>query len=630
MTTGVACPPLILQFTFNNGQLASGGSVLTQVAGVNTATYADSALTVPLPNPIPLNSRGEISNAAGASCQLFLTPNTVYTFTPFDGPNGTGNQIWQATYVNGLQVSLTQAAIGLALYPQTAAEFAAGVTPTNYAYAPQWLQRYGWKGDGATDDAPAWNAALLAYGGQAIYVPNPSVYSKLGSTVTIPANTAVFGSGKRTCQVRPSGNFDALILQDGAQIYGLYVEGNATTGHGLQIPSGAGNQTIQNCRCINFAPGTAAGVLNFADNTAGSRMSVHDFECWQTGVANGTPAATGSGKYAIYVPDVFIASAVPRKFSQIETSGAPAFFFGGCNDFFVTASFLGDLLYTTNSRAVQVSANRVANQVALIIAGANHSFVGTDTNPQIVLDGSLTNSKIDPGSIDAGTTTFYSISGITVAASAVVTISTVAGANPIKVGSWVTFDNVAGMTQINGLNGAVTAIGGTSGAYTATVAINSSGFGAYTSGGNLSAPGIVDNTGGNNSVQVFQQRQVYNPTLSSGGTQPVLGNGTLAGFYCRVGSATFVVITFVIGSTTTLGTGDIRFSLPVAKQDGDVIDGGGVVINHGGAITTACIQIPGAANYATMLRDTSGSVTFNSPVTFATGDIIRLSFMYEP
>lgn len=164
MATGVICAPPILQFTLNNGQLAAGGSVLTQVGGINAATFQDVGLTTPLPNPINLNSRGEIANAAGASCQLFLTPNTVYTFTLFDGPNGTGNQVWLATYVNGVQVSLTQAAIGLALYPQTSAESAAGVTPTNYAYPPGDVRRYGGDPLGVIPADTAWTSNVAQAG----------------------------------------------------------------------------------------------------------------------------------------------------------------------------------------------------------------------------------------------------------------------------------------------------------------------------------------------------------------------------------------------------------------------------------------------------------------------------------
>lgn len=91
-------PPVALQFFNNAGQFNAGGSVLTQVGGVNAATYQDSAGATALPNPIPLNSRGEISNAAGATCQLFLTAGSIYTFTLYDV---TGNQLDSYTYMVG-------------------------------------------------------------------------------------------------------------------------------------------------------------------------------------------------------------------------------------------------------------------------------------------------------------------------------------------------------------------------------------------------------------------------------------------------------------------------------------------------------------------------------------------------
>jgi hypothetical protein len=75
------------------------------------------------------------------------------------------------------------------------------------------------------------------------------------------------------------------------------------------------------------------------------------------------------------------------------------------------------------------------------------------------------------------------ITAISQASSAVVTFSASTGVSPWGVGTQLTFASVGGMTQINGLTGTVTAIGGTSGAWTATVNINSSAFTAYTSGG---------------------------------------------------------------------------------------------------------------------------------------------------
>lgn len=68
-----------------------------------------------------------------------------------------------------------------------------------------------------------------------------------------------------------------------------------------------------------------------------------------------------------------------------------------------------------------------------------------------------------------------SITGITKAASAVVTV----GSHTFLVGESVYFSGVAGMTEINGLRGAISAIGGT----TITVAINSTAFSTWTSGG---------------------------------------------------------------------------------------------------------------------------------------------------
>jgi uncharacterized protein (TIGR02217 family) len=69
------------------------------------------------------------------------------------------------------------------------------------------------------------------------------------------------------------------------------------------------------------------------------------------------------------------------------------------------------------------------------------------------------------------------ITAITKAAQAVVTI----GAHTMLVGESVGFTGVAGMTQINGLRALITAISGT----TITVAINSTAFGTYTSGGTV-------------------------------------------------------------------------------------------------------------------------------------------------
>ena len=108
MTVAVALSQApVLPFLNNAGQPNAGGSLLTQVGGVNYPTYQDPAGNTALPNPIPLNSRGEISNASGTTCQLYLASGEAYTFTLFDA---NGNQLWTAENVTGSLTSRAQPA----------------------------------------------------------------------------------------------------------------------------------------------------------------------------------------------------------------------------------------------------------------------------------------------------------------------------------------------------------------------------------------------------------------------------------------------------------------------------------------------------------------------------------------
>lgn len=86
--------------------------------------------------------------------------------------------------------------------------------------------------------------------------------------------------------------------------------------------------------------------------------------------------------------------------------------------------------------------------------------------------------------------TNQTITAVTQAASGVATLSTGGGSNPFAVGNTITFASIVGMTQLNGLVGTVTAIGGTSGAWTVTFNINTTAFTAYASGGTASSFGV--------------------------------------------------------------------------------------------------------------------------------------------
>lgn len=138
---------------------------------------------------------------------------------------------------------------------------------------------------------------------------------------------------------------------------------------------------------------------------------------------------------------------------------------------------------------------------------------------------------------------------------------------------------------------------------------------------------IIDNSG-NCRNMIDHWRLAYTPTLTSGGVAPSLGNGTLSASYSRDGATTTIMGELVIGTTTSLGTGGLNISLPQAKQTGDVVVGGVVYMNRGGTVYEGFMQIAGNASVASFLRDTTGSVTFNSPAVFAAGDFMRWSFTY--
>jgi hypothetical protein len=115
------------------------------------------------------------------------------------------------------------------------------------------------------------------------------------------------------------------------------------------------------------------------------------------------------------------------------------------------------------------------------------------------------------------------ISGITQATNAVITISDTTGVNPFSAGQQVYIAGVGGMTQINGLGAVVSAAGGSSGAWTITVPINSSAFSAYTSGGQIT-------TTVNMPLSLIKLAAgLYNPTFQSGNIQYAGPGGLIAG-----------------------------------------------------------------------------------------------------
>lgn len=152
---------------------------------------------------------------------------------------------------------------------------------------------------------------------------------------------------------------------------------------------------------------------------------------------------------------------------------------------------------------VGISGTSVASGIKMLSDGQILSGVGrnsgiialNNTTPCITMSANrqiVQDLLLGTGSLSTNDTNAYTITGITQASSAVVTINTVSGSNPIQVGQSVYFQNVSGMTQMNLQQvSIVTAVAGASGAWTFTVNINSSAFSTYSSGGTASTTGFI-------------------------------------------------------------------------------------------------------------------------------------------
>jgi hypothetical protein len=125
----------------------------------------------------------------------------------------------------------------------------------------------------------------------------------------------------------------------------------------------------------------------------------------------------------------------------------------------------------------------------------------------------------------------------------------------------------------------------------------------------------------------------YNPSWTASGTAPVLGDGQLTGKYKQIGKTVFVRVHLVLGSSTTTGTGNWRFSLPVAAaaSDGVVMPAtylDNTVNWHIGVVTC---EYDGSTAYVVPLKGTSpsGAVNATDPFTWGTGDALTFNGSYE-
>ncbi len=131
-------------------------------------------------------------------------------------------------------------------------------------------------------------------------------------------------------------------------------------------------------------------------------------------------------------------------------------------------------------------------------------------------------------------------------------------------------------------------------------------------------------------------RTPYTPTWSSTGTQPALVNGTLTGSYRQANKWLEWRTVLVIGSSTTLGTGAYRMSLPTAAAPltdhlthALLNDVSGSVRFFGGAWIISAASTGDNMRIVFSGESAFSNMTGSSPLALASGDRLILSGVYE-
>jgi hypothetical protein len=207
-------------------------------AGTTTlaTVYTNEALTVAGPNPMTANSAGMFSavylNPASGNYKAVLQTSA-------------GVQLWSEDNIPG-EVALSQSSVGAALYPETADEISAGVTPVNYAYPPLHLLRYGTNTTpGTTDLTSAFvNMLTVAHvsGGTCTLPAGVIGITSVAFTWTAAVTINIVGAGENATYLTKIGTTTTPVLDLNAEgIYDTYsvlanfsVVGRAKANHGIR------------------------------------------------------------------------------------------------------------------------------------------------------------------------------------------------------------------------------------------------------------------------------------------------------------------------------------------------------------------------------------------------------------
>ena len=123
----------------------------------------------------------------------------------------------------------------------------------------------------------------------------------------------------------------------------------------------------------------------------------------------------------------------------------------------------------------------------------------------------------------------------------------------------------------------------------------------------------------------------WTPVWTGATTNPVINNGTLTGRFQETRKWVTGTLRLLIGSTTTFGTGAWEFDLPVAAALAFDHVIGTVHIEDSGTGFHTAVAIWNDTDNLVNIIDSGGAgkADVTTPITWATGDILTITFAYE-
>ena len=119
--------------------------------------------------------------------------------------------------------------------------------------------------------------------------------------------------------------------------------------------------------------------------------------------------------------------------------------------------------------------------------------------------------------------------------------------------------------------------------------------------------------------------KTWTPVWTANTTNPTLGNGSLTGSYWKVGKTVHVTISLQIGSTTTLGSGAMFFTLPFAPRAPYEVVLVGISQSPNRSYVTRC---EGGAVFQPFFADSHTNVNSTNS-SWTTGTLARFNGTYE-